>query len=106
MNAGLHDRVFGGRYRATSLLKTGVGVETFLGSDEADQTAVVIKATPGASISASAQMRLEHEALVLRDLRSPWITPLLELGREGELLYLVVPYVEGDTRAARLRHKP
>src|ERR1700687_345021 len=87
-------RVFGGRYRVVRLLKKGHGVETFLGRDE-DGHEVVIKTAPRDSLSIGAQMRLEHEAGALRQIRSPFVAPLLDLGRQEDLLYLVMPLIQG-----------
>ncbi|MCI0377328.1 MAG: AAA family ATPase [Gemmataceae bacterium] len=95
--------VFGGRYRVVRLLKQGHGVETLLGTDEKEGRPVVIKIASGESLSIGAQMRLEHEAGVLRQIRSPLIAPLLALGRQDDLLYLVMPFVQGLTLEERLR---
>src|SRR5437899_7612040 len=99
-------KVFGGRYRATRLLKRGRGVETLLGTDLLHDEPVVIKTAQGKALSLGAQMRLEHEAGVLRQIRSPWIATLQDLGREDDLLYLVMPYVSGLTLADRLAQGP
>src|SRR2546426_1126849 len=94
-------RILGGRYRVTRLLKKGHGVETLLGTDPED-LAVVIKTASRDSLSVGAQMRLEHEAAALRQIRSPFVAPLIELGRHEDLLYLVMPLVKGLTLEQRL----
>src|SRR4051812_45225929 len=95
--AGGERVVFQGRYRGLRALKTGQGVETFLGEDLIDNGRVIIKAASGDYLSQGARMRLEHEAQVLRELRSPWFAPLLCLGRENDRLFLVMPYLPGVT---------
>ncbi len=98
-------KVFGGRYRVVRLLKQGHGVETLLGTDEQGQ-AVVIKTASRDSLSIGAQMRLEHEAGALRQIKSPFVAPLLDLGRQEDLLYLVMPLIKGLTLEQRLQHGP
>src|ERR1700730_7310415 len=88
-------RLFGGRYRALRLLKKGQEVETLLGTDLALGDPVVIKTASAASLAPGAQMRLEHEISVLRQIHHPSIAPLLDLGREEDLLYLVMPFIPG-----------
>jgi signal transduction histidine kinase/CheY-like chemotaxis protein/tetratricopeptide (TPR) repeat protein len=99
-------RLFGGRYRVVRSLKKAHGVETLAATDLEGGEAVVIKATSGESLSPAARMRLEHEAQVLRQIRSPWFAPLLHAGREGDLYYLVMPLLPGVTLEQRLRRGP
>src|SRR5882762_4039245 len=105
MDAAL-EHLFAGRFRATRLMKQGLGIETFLGTDLAETQQVVIKAAGAGDVSASAQQRLEHEACVLRKVRSPCLTPLLHFGRENGLVFLVTPFVSGTTLEERLRSGP
>jgi PAS domain S-box-containing protein len=100
------DRVFGGRYRVERVLKQGSGIETLLGMDVVDNQRVVIKTASDDSLSIGAQMRLEHEAHVLRQIRGQEFAPLLYLGRERGLLVLVEPLVPGITLESRLRRGP
>ncbi len=102
---GTAPRIIGGRYRVTRQLKMGHGVETLLGMDENDQ-AVVIKTTAQDSLSIGARMRLEHEAGALRQVKSPFICPLLDLGHQGDLLFLVMPLVKGQSLEQRLQQEP
>ena len=99
-------RVFGGRYRVVRSLKKGHGVETALGWDEEDRCQVVLKTASGASLSIGAQMRLEHEAGALRQIHSPYIAPLLNLGRQDDVFYLVMPLIEGTNLEERLKAGP
>src|SRR6267142_527995 len=100
------EHLFAGRFRATGLIKRGLGVETLLGTDLAKAREVVIKVASAGDVSASAQQRLEHEASVLREVRSPWLTPLLHFGREDGLVFFVTPFVSGTTLEARLCSGP
>jgi two-component system sensor kinase len=87
------------------VLKKGHGVETVLGTDSEDR-AVVIKTASRDSLSVGAQMRLEHEAAALRQIKSPFVAPLIELGRHEDLLYLVMPLVNGLPLEQRLQQGP
>src|SRR2546421_1548743 len=74
----------GGRFHVLRQLKKGGGVETLLARDALTEQLVVLKRASGECLSTGAQMRLEHEAGVLRQVRSPWLAPLLHLGRERD----------------------
>jgi serine/threonine protein kinase len=93
---------FGRCYEATTLLKSGLGVQTFLGRDLRNGDPVVIKQTRASNIPPGAQLRLEHEAEVLRELAASGVAPLLDVGRDGDSFYLVMPFVEGVTLAERI----
>jgi two-component system sensor kinase len=98
-------KLFGGRYRVVRLLKKGHGVETWLarGPDDGE---VVLKTTSRDSLSIGAQMRLEHEAGALRRIHSPYIAPLLDVGRSDDLLFLAMPLIPGQTLEERLAKGP
>src|SRR5271165_1966562 len=99
-------RLFHDRYRVLRALKKGNGIETFLGRDVADGELVIIKLTASESLSSAARLRLEHEAQVLREMRSPWFAPLLHLGRDADQLYMVLPFLPGITLEERLEKGP
>src|SRR5687767_7713851 len=77
--------VLEGRFQATRSVKRGNGVETFFGRDQATGEAVVIKTAEDRRVSPSVRIRLEHEALVLRQLRSSAVAPLLSFGTRDDL---------------------
>jgi len=91
-----------GRFRTTRLLNRSRGTEAWLGTDTSSGDLVVIKMVPLGSLSAVARMRLEYEAEVLRKLESPWLTRVLETGREADRFCVVRPYVPGITLRQRL----
>ena len=99
--------VLAGRFRCDRLPKRGRGVDTWLATDlEADGLAVVVKTVAADGVGPATRTRLEHEAAVLRRLEGPSIAPLVASGREGHLLYLVQPFVEGITLRDRLAAGP
>ncbi len=93
---------FAGRFRATTLLRRGLGVDTWRGTDLSGGDPVIIKLAAAAEISPGARLRLEHDAEVLRNLDVPWIAPILWMGDERDVFFLVAPLVTGVTLARRL----
>src|SRR5262245_3299413 len=98
--------VFAGRYRTVRSVKRGNGVETFLGLDQVTGDTVVIKTVEDRRVPLSVRLRLEHEAHVLRQLRSPWVAPLLCIDSREGLFSLVMAYVPGLSLEDRLRQGP
>src|SRR4029453_18912154 len=94
------------RFRTVRLLKQGHGIETWLAQDLTCPGRVVLKTLAADTVPHSVQHRLEHEAGVLRDLESRFLSPLVEVGREDGLLYFAVPFVTGVTLAERLKLGP
>ena len=105
-NGSPDPRVIGGRYQVLRQLKHGEDTETLLATDLTHGATVVIKTAAVASLSASARMRLEHEAHVLSQIRSGLFAPLLDSGSEGNQVYLVMPFIPGITLQSRLRQGP
>ena len=97
-------RIFAGRYQVVRILKQGKGIETLLATELEQGRKGHHQSRIGQVSSAGAQMRLEHEAGVVRQIRSPGFAPLLHLGREGDQLFLVMGLVPGITLAERLTH--
>ncbi|NIP60820.1 MAG: protein kinase, partial [Gemmatimonadetes bacterium] len=58
---------------------------------------VVAKVLDPELSSALDPVRFAREIRIIRDLDHPAILPLLDWGKAGELLYYVMPYVEGDS---------
>ena len=96
-------RVIGDRYQVIRRLKHGDDTETLLATDLTLDTNVVIKTAAAASFSASARMRLEHEAHVLSQIKNGLFAPLLDSGSEGDQVFLVMPFIPGITLQSRLR---
>ena len=102
-NLDLRSVRFGGRYRALALVKEGQGISTWHGTDLESGRNVVLKVALRQRGLASVERRLSHEADVLRTIDSPRVVPLLDLGREGDFFYMVMPRVAGETLEQRLR---
>src|SRR5689334_12895266 len=63
-------RVFGARYQVERELKADFDAATYLASDLTSGKTVVIKTARANAFSATARMRLDHEARVLAQLTS------------------------------------
>jgi two-component system sensor kinase len=96
----------GGRFQIQRQLKQGNGIETLLALDLVGDGAAIVKTASGDWLSPGAQMRLEHEAGVLRQISGAGIAPLLDFGRDNGLFYLAMPLVPGITLEQRLRRGP
>jgi two-component system sensor kinase len=97
-------RVLGKRYQVLQILKGDHDTETLLASDLTDGSTVVIKTKAAKSFSATARMRLEHEAYVLSHLKNgQGSSPLLDYGSADDQVYLVMPFIPGITLQAHLR---
>ncbi len=92
-----------GRYQVLRSLKNGDDTETLLATDLTRKTNVVIKTAAAATFSASARMRLEHEAHVLSQIKNWLFAPLLDSGFDGDQVFLVMPFIPGITLQSRLR---
>ena len=100
------DHVVAQRYRPASSLHRGQGVETLLAHDLAGDRPVVLKVAAADALSDVARRRLEHESLVLARMDHPHLARLVDRGRDGELIYLVTPWVPGRSLDARLVDGP
>jgi two-component system sensor kinase len=103
---GPQRRILGGRYQVERILKNGPDTETLLASDLQHGATVVIKTAATDSLSATARMRLEHEAGILTHFKNGSLVPLLDHGCDQNSVYLVMPFLPGITLQARLRQGP
>ena len=94
------------RYQLGDKLSDAQGISMHLGIDPIEGREVVVKAIPAAAIHAGSLMRLEYEATHLQRLRSPWLSPLLHVAREADVLYLVSERAPGTSLQSRLEQRP
>jgi signal transduction histidine kinase/tetratricopeptide (TPR) repeat protein len=92
-----------GQFRDLAVVKSAHGVQTLVGMDRATDRHVVVKVARAGDLSQGARLRLEHEAAVLESLDAPGLVPLVRHGTEHGLVYLVMPFVEGEPLDRRLR---
>ena len=81
--------------------------EVYKAKDTRLDRTVAIKVLPEKSMpSAEARQRFEREARTISQLSHPHICTLHDVGRENDVEYLVMEYIEGDTLQARLVNGP
>src|ERR1700730_5585285 len=71
-----------------------------------DRTVAIKLLTGALAADSEARQRFEHEARAIAALNDPHICTLHDIGRQGELDYLVLEYLDGETVADRLRRSP
>jgi serine/threonine protein kinase/lipopolysaccharide biosynthesis regulator YciM len=94
-------------YRIIQKLGAGGMGEVFLAEDTKLERKVAIKTLPAKSIDdVNARRRLFREAKAAATLDHPNICSIHEVNEDGDCLFIVMQYVEGDTLAARLLKSP
>src|SRR5688500_350811 len=71
-----------------------------------DRTVAIKVLASHRSASPDVRQRFEREARTISQLSHPHICALHDVGREGEIEYLVMEYLEGETLADRLAKGP
>src|SRR5207245_3191431 len=66
---------------------------------------VVVKVLPSEMAAGVNAERFEREIRLAAKLQHPHIVPLLSAGSQGDLLYYIMPRVEGESLRARLAHE-
>jgi serine/threonine protein kinase len=92
-----------GRYRLEEPLGEGAVGVVFSARDEEGNRVALKLLRPELSSDQVMVARFEREARVTRDLGTPHVVPILELGRSQGLAYLAMPYYPGGSLAVRLR---
>lgn len=96
-----------GPYQVERLLGAGGMGHVYLATDSRLNRRVAIKVlAAGVSRDSHAAARFEREARAVAALTHPNICTLYDIGREDQVDYLVMEYIEGDTLAARLAQGP
>ena len=92
-----------GPYEILATIGAGGMGEVYRARDTRLDRTVAIKVLP-AQLSAdhSLRERFEREARVVSQLTHPHICTLYDVGHEGEIAFLVMEYLEGETLAARI----
>src|SRR2546421_1947975 len=94
-------------YRIIEKLGSGGMGEVFLAQDTKLERKVAIKMLPAKSIDdAQAKKRLFREARAAATLDHPNICSIYEVNEDGDCLFIVMQYVEGQTLAMRLLESP
>jgi serine/threonine protein kinase/Flp pilus assembly protein TadD len=94
-------------YRILQKLGAGGMGEVFLAHDTKLERKVAIKMLPAKSIDdAHARKRLFREARAAATLDHPNICAIHEVNEDGDTVFIVMQYIEGETLAARLLDSP
>jgi serine/threonine protein kinase/Tol biopolymer transport system component len=92
-----------GVYEITALIASGGMGEVYRGLDTRLQRTVAIKTLPAhVSHDPAWRERFRREAQAVSRLNHPHICMLHDVGIEGDVQYLVMEYIEGETLEARL----
>ena len=92
-----------GPYRIEGLLGAGGMGEVFRATDTRLNRRVAIKVLPsGVAVDPQMRARFAREAKAVAALTHPHICTLYDVGRQDEVDFLVMEYLEGETLAARL----
>jgi serine/threonine protein kinase len=92
-----------GPYRIEALIGTGGMGQVYKAKDTRLERTVALKILPPhLRQSPERQARLQKEARSVSRLTHPNICPLYDIGREGDIDFLVMAYLEGETLDVRL----
>jgi serine/threonine-protein kinase len=91
-----------GRYEIERELGHGGMATVYLARDVRNEDAVAIKVMHPRVANALNAQRFLREIAIAGSMAHPLIVPLRDSGAAGEVLYYVMPYVEGETLAQRL----
>jgi Tol biopolymer transport system component/tRNA A-37 threonylcarbamoyl transferase component Bud32 len=96
-----------GPYLIEASLGAGGMGEVYRARDTRLDRTVAVKVLTGALAADSEfRQRLEQEARAIAALNDPHICTIHDVGRHGDLDYLVLEYLEGETLGDRLRRTP
>src|SRR5213594_1279388 len=101
----LRDRLqsaLGAAYRLDNELGGGGMSRVFLAEEVRLGRQVVVKVLPPEMAAGVNADRFEREIRLAAKLQHPHIVPLLSAGSQGDLLYYIMPRVEGESLRARL----
>ncbi len=89
-------------YRLEEELGGGGMSRVFLAEETELKRRVVIKVLPPEMSAGVNEERFRREIQLAASLQHPHIVPLLAAGAAGDLLYYVMPYIEGESLRAKL----
>jgi serine/threonine-protein kinase len=95
----------GSEYRIERELGGGGMSRVFLAEDTHLQRQVVVKVLPPEMAAGVNRDRFQREIHLAARLQHPHIVPLLTAGSRDDLLWYVMPYVEGESLRARLERE-
>jgi tRNA A-37 threonylcarbamoyl transferase component Bud32/tetratricopeptide (TPR) repeat protein len=98
-------RALGTSYRLERELTEGAMSRVFLATEVALSRQVVVKVLPPEAATPTQAERFAREIQVAASLQHPHIVPLLTAGSSEELAWYIMPYLTGETLAARMERQ-
>jgi len=96
-----------GHYRIDRLIGEGGMGAVYRATDTRLNREVAVKILPDhLAGSPEARERFEREAKVISSLSHPGICSLFDIGQQGDVAYLVMELLEGETLASRIEKGP
>ncbi|HEX3151973.1 MAG TPA: serine/threonine-protein kinase [Gemmataceae bacterium] len=96
-----------GRYRIEKLVGSGASADVYRAYDPKFQRFVALKVFKGLGPTGSdAHERFERDARIAAQLRHPNIVPLHETGEQGDLRFIDMELVVGETLESRILRRP
>src|SRR5918995_6341740 len=93
-----------GPYEIIASIGAGGMGEVYRARDTRLDRVVAVKVLSGAlAADPESRQRFEEEARAIAALNDPHICTIHDVGREGDLDYLVLEYLEGETLASRIQ---
>src|SRR3954469_685118 len=100
------ERQLGNRYQIVRVLGAGAFGAVYLARERDLHRLVAIKVLRGdRAWSDDERERLLREARTIANLSHPAVVPLLAFGESNGMVYMVMPYVSGQTLADRLAYE-
>src|SRR4051794_40374924 len=100
------ERALGGRYQIVRSLGRGAFGAVYLAREVQLHRLVAIKVLHSErTASVDERARLLREARTVGQLSHPGIVPLLTFGETTDAVYMVMPYVDGESLASVLRRE-
>ncbi len=97
--------VIGGQYRIVRELGGGGMSRVFLADEVELGRQVVIKVLPPEMAAGVSVDRFRREILLAASLQHPHVVPLLSAGASGDLLYYIMPYIDGESLRQKLERE-
>ncbi len=96
----------GAGYRLERMVGHGGFGQVYRGYDVRLDRAVAIKVLrPEMATAPEFLERFHREGVALAKLRHPAIVPIYDLREEGDLVYLIMPFIEGETLRSRMARR-
>ena len=94
-----------GRYEIEREIGAGAFATVYLARDLKHDRPVAFKVLKANSASVDSEARFLREIRLLAQLQHPHILPLIDSGHADQMLYYVMPYVQGESLRQRINRE-